>query len=141
MNWLPAFRWSGCGGLARSLFLHFFPNEFSRIRFVSFNYSFVVLLWLSFLLFLLGATNMDSDPSLRCSDTGDNYYPLSDLSDSLTLAGLIVGPDDLAATLVRIQRSARVESTGPGCGSQDNSLSSFPKDCESTTPDTEKRYP
>ncbi len=59
---------------------------------------------------------MDSDPSLRCSDTGDGYYPLSNLSDSLTLAGLIVGPDDLAATLVRIQRSARVESTGPGCG-------------------------
>jgi hypothetical protein len=59
---------------------------------------------------------MDSDFSLRCSDTGDSYYPLSDLSDSVTLAGLIVGPDDLAATLVRIQRSARVESTGPGCG-------------------------
>ncbi|XP_046442760.1 uncharacterized protein LOC124193138 isoform X5 [Daphnia pulex] len=50
-----------------------------------------------------GATNMDSDPSLSCSDTGDGY-PLSDLSDSVTLPGLM-GPDDLAATLVALKEA------------------------------------
>ncbi|XP_057377035.1 uncharacterized protein LOC130698421 [Daphnia carinata] len=48
-------------------------------------------------------TNMDSDPSLSCSDTGDGY-PLSDLSDSVTLPGLM-GPEDLAATLVALKEA------------------------------------
>ena len=46
---------------------------------------------------------MDSDPSLSCSDTGDGY-PLSDLSDSVTLPGLM-GPEDLAATLVALKEA------------------------------------
>lgn len=48
-------------------------------------------------------TNMDSDPSLSCSDNGDGY-PLSDLSDSVTLPGLL-GPEDLAATLVALKEA------------------------------------
>lgn len=44
---------------------------------------------------------MDSDPSLSCSDTGDGY-PLSDLSDSVGMPGLL-GADDLAATLVALK--------------------------------------
>jgi hypothetical protein len=48
-------------------------------------------------------TNMDSDPSLSCSDTGDGY-PLSDLSDSVTMPGLL-GADDLAATLVALKEA------------------------------------
>ena len=52
---------------------------------------------------LTGVTNMDSDPSLSCSDTGDGY-PLSDLSDSVTLPGLM-GPEDLAATLVALKEA------------------------------------
>lgn len=50
---------------------------------------------------LLAITNMDSDPSLSCSDTGDGY-PLSDLSDSVP--GLM-GPEDLAATLVALKEA------------------------------------
>lgn len=46
---------------------------------------------------------MDSDPSLSCSDTGDGY-PLSDLSDSVTMPGLL-GADDLAATLVALKEA------------------------------------
>lgn len=46
---------------------------------------------------------MDSDPSLSCSDTGDGY-PLSDLSDSVTMPGLMA-PEDLAATLVALKEA------------------------------------
>jgi len=48
-------------------------------------------------------TNMDSDPSLSCSDTGDGY-PLSDLSDSVTMPSLL-GAEDLAATLVALKEA------------------------------------
>lgn len=98
-------RWIRCGSLARSrLFRHVFSNEFSRIRLVSLIvFFFLKLLWLSFLILLTGVTNMDSDPSLSCSDTGDGY-PLSDLSDSVTLPGLM-GPEDLAATLVALKEA------------------------------------
>ncbi|XP_032798701.2 uncharacterized protein LOC116935513 isoform X1 [Daphnia magna] len=48
-------------------------------------------------------TNMDSDPSLSCSDNGDGY-PLSDLSDSVTLPGLL-GPEDLAVTLAALKEA------------------------------------
>jgi len=50
-----------------------------------------------------GMTNIDSDPSLSCSDTGDGY-PVSDLSDTATLPGLI-GADDLAAALVALKEA------------------------------------
>ncbi|KZS19187.1 13 kda hemolymph protein b [Daphnia magna] len=46
---------------------------------------------------------MDSDPSLSCSDNGDGY-PLSDLSDSVTLPGLL-GPEDLAVTLAALKEA------------------------------------
>jgi len=46
---------------------------------------------------------MDSDPSLSCSDTGDGY-PLSDLSDSVTMPSLL-GAEDLAATLVALKEA------------------------------------
>lgn len=49
---------------------------------------------------------MDSDPSLSCSDTGDGY-PLSDLSDSMTMPGLM-GADDLAATLVGLKEASEL---------------------------------
>ena len=51
----------------------------------------------------LAMTNIDSDPSLSCSDTGDGY-PVSDLSDTATLPGLI-GADDLAAALVALKEA------------------------------------
>lgn len=64
-------------------------------------------IYLFILIFLnilsLAVTNMDSDPSLSCSDTGDGYS-LSDLSDSVTLPGLM-GPEDLAATLVALKEA------------------------------------
>ncbi|XP_057376186.1 uncharacterized protein LOC130697270 [Daphnia carinata] len=48
-------------------------------------------------------TNMDSDLSFSCSDNGDGY-PLSALSDSVTLPGLL-DPEDLAATLVALKEA------------------------------------
>ena len=47
---------------------------------------------------------MDSDPSLSCSDTGDGY-PLSDLSDSVTMHTGLMGAEDLAATLVGLKEA------------------------------------
>ena len=47
--------------------------------------------------------NIDSDPSLSCSDTCDGY-PVSDLSDNVALLNLI-GSDDLAAALVAMKET------------------------------------
>lgn len=52
---------------------------------------------------LLGMSNMDSDPSLSCSDTSDGF-PLSDLSDPANMPSLI-GAEDLAATLVALKEA------------------------------------
>lgn len=48
-------------------------------------------------------SNMDSDPSLSCSDTGDGF-PLSDLHDHVAMPNLI-GAEDLAATLVALKEA------------------------------------
>ena len=62
-----------------------------------------LFIWWLFHIFISGMTNIDSDPSLSCSDTGDGY-PVSDLSDTTTLPGLI-GADDLAAALVALKEA------------------------------------
>ncbi len=53
--------------------------------------------WFAFAVF----TNMDSDPSLSCSDTGDGF---SELSDTVQMSNLM-GAEDLAATLVALKEA------------------------------------
>ena len=52
-------------------------------------------------LFFSVFTNMDSDPSLSCSDTGDGF---SELSDTVQMSNLM-GAEDLAATLVALKEA------------------------------------
>ena len=52
---------------------------------------------------LVFRTNSDSDPSLSCSDTGDDF-PVSEMSDSVQLPNLI-GAEDIAAALVAMKEA------------------------------------